>query len=164
MSTMSVLSATCFAASGGMECRHCDTCQSGRQSGTVATRGSGGHARDQIVTAARRDFGAELSAGKTVICTERAFVATALRDAGEPPLRDDEAQEAGISDSPRRCGRESIASRVALIASARHDFAAESAGGKLLICSEAAWVSTRLRDAGQGALTDREVTALAIMA
>lgn len=164
MSTMSVLSASCFAPAGGMPCRHCTPCTSGGGSGVHGER------RNTVIAAARRDFQAEVSLGKTMVCTERAFVATALRDVGHPPLSDEEACEAGIAvearpgEAPRRTVREPVADRSTLIASARRDFRAEVTRGKVVLCNEAAWVNTALRDAGQGALTDRETTTLAIVA
>ncbi len=122
-----------------------------------------GRSRSQTIAAARAGFANELSAGRAVVCSELAFVNRALRDAGQDPLGDAEAREAGVVAESGRGAVRNARPRADMILAARRSFATEQASGRVVLCSERAWVSTALRDHGQGPVTDHEVRTLGIV-
>ncbi len=122
--------------------------------------------RAATIAVAREAFYTECSMAK-VICSEAAFVSTFLRDRDQDPLSEKERVRLGIRSGDEPLGRATgaasnraaPANRLALIAAARRGLAAERTTGKLVICSERAWINSALRDDGQALLTESECVA-----
>ncbi len=137
---------------------------------TMSQRTSSAHTglmtsqRSAVIAAAKKTYAAEIGPGKSIFCSERSWVHTALRDAGYSSLTDGEIVRYGITDATvGRGGRHQSSGtrgqgRATIIGAAKMSYAQETANaGKPLICSEQAWVHTALRDAKQKPLIDEEI-------
>ncbi len=118
--------------------------------------------RAALIAAARKTYARESAdTNKTTICSEKAWVHAALRDAGQSALSEPEIAAPGSSLGGLESGMPGGGqSRAAVIGAAKRAFAKESGDpGKTTICSEKAWVHTALRDAGLSALSETEIAA-----
>ncbi len=137
----------------------------------VSRRSSG---RAAVIAAAKRSYGAELAdPRRLVICSERAWVHTCLRDADEKPLTAGEVARYGIAEEPpgrggrgaSRAWHQSQAARPVqasarerTIVAAKKTYAAEQSAGNISVaCAADRWINAALRGAGQQPLTDAEV-------
>jgi hypothetical protein len=131
--------------------------------------------RAALIAAARKTYAQEAAdPGKTTICSEQAWVHTALRDAGQPSLTAEEIVAHGIceeSDAPnstqrrrqalsagRPAGSAGTKDRAYIVASAKAEFAAwANDPRRRVLCDELGHVNMCLRDAGQVRLTRDEI-------
>jgi hypothetical protein len=130
--------------------------------------------RAALIAVARRTYAAEATdPTKLTICSEKAWVNVALRDAGQQPLTGRELVEHGVSESDaansiqrgRRAlfaagsvGGAGTKDRAYIVASAKAEFATwASDPRKRVLCDELGHVNVCLRDAGQVRLTRDEI-------
>ncbi|MBN2128275.1 MAG: hypothetical protein JW741_02225 [Sedimentisphaerales bacterium] len=144
---------------------------SGR-SATYAPPLSPGEQRQQIIASAAKEYVRE-SDGQMVLCTQRAWVDQALRDANMPILTANESREYGLSEEPESSKRrpaftQSVNSaraavedlpigsrRPAIIRKASTAFHADASIAQA--CSHRAWCNNALREAGMQPMTDAEL-------
>jgi hypothetical protein len=128
-----------------------------RRGDTPRTVSSGSVERRRLVAAARVTYARERDLGAVTLCGEGAWVNRALRDAQQSQL-------SGAEFSALEIAADAVVDRRGLIAGARHSFAAERAGGKTVLCCEAAWVNNALREVGLARMTADEQVSLGIVA
>jgi len=133
-----------------------------------------GHGRAALIAAAKKTYAEERANPEVVtICSEKAWVDTALRDAHQQPVTEREVAGYGVSESDapnstqrgrralsvaRSAGGAGTKDRAFVIAAAKREFARwANDPAKRVICDELGHVNTCLRDAGQVRLTRDEM-------